>query len=323
MLLSVIVPVYRVEDYLPGCVASILANDTASCEIILVDDGSDDGCGKLCDDYAAARPDLIRVIHQENGGLGAARNTGIAAAKGDWLLFVDSDDKLTSDALAVLKQAAREGDAEIYAFGFRADNGSDPPTPQPNLWQGRGPFRLADAPDYLLELPSAWMRLWRRSLFVENGITYPSRVWYEDIRTTTKLLALASGIRVLPEHLYDYLSRPGSIMNSAKLSRNREILDAMDDILSWYRAEGLYDQYEAELCALTVQHVLLAASVRVARADPASPLLAEFAAYTQEHFPRWRENRYLPRLPRLKRLALKLVEGRHYRLLRLLFRLKG
>lgn len=323
MLISVVVPVYRVLEYLPGCVASILANDTADCEIILVDDGSPDECGKLCDEYAAAHPELIRVIHQENGGLGAARNTGISAARGDWLLFVDSDDKITPNTLSVLKAAAAGGGAEIYAFGFRADDGEHPPVPQPDSWQGRGPFDLADAPDYLLQLPSAWMRLWHRRLFADTGITYPSRVWYEDIRTTAKLLPLARGIRVLPEHLYDYLNRPGSIMNSANLSRNREILDAMEDILSWYRENNLYAQYESELCAMTVQHVLLAASVRVARADPKSPLLAEFAAYTRERFPAWKQNKYLPRLPRLKRLALRLVERRQYGLLRLLFRLKG
>ena len=91
-MISIVVPVYKVRDYLPGCLDSILANDTSDCEIILVDDGSPDDSGAICDRYAQAHPDLIRVIHQDNGGLGAARNTGVANAKGEWLFFIDSDD---------------------------------------------------------------------------------------------------------------------------------------------------------------------------------------------------------------------------------------
>lgn len=323
MKISIVIPVYNVRDYLPGCMASVLANDLSDCEIILVDDGATDDSGTLCDEFAAAHPDRIRVIHQENGGLGAARNTGIRAAAGEWLLFVDSDDKLSPDALRVLKRAIRP-ELDVVAFQFLSDDGTNPPRPRSSgSAPTDAPFTLQERRTELLALPSAWMRLWRKSLFADHGIEYPSRVWYEDIRTTAKLLPLARGIVVLPDHLYAYLDRPGSIMNSAKLSRNREILEAMDDILSWYRAEGLYDEYAAELEALAVRHVLLAASVRVARQDPKHPLLAEFRAYVDERFPNWKKNPYNRQQPALKRLALRLVAQRRYRLLRGLFALKG
>ena len=84
MRLSIIIPVYNVQEYLQGCIDSVLANDTTDCEIILVDDGCTDGvCPRICDENAAAHPDLIRVIHQENQGLGGARNTGLEAARGE------------------------------------------------------------------------------------------------------------------------------------------------------------------------------------------------------------------------------------------------
>lgn len=323
MTISVVIPVYNVEAYLPGCLASVLANELTDCEIILVDDGSPDGCPALCDEYAARYPELIRVIHQSNGGLGAARNTGIEAARGEWLFFLDSDDKIHPDTLAVLRRAIRP-ELDVIGFQFFADDGENPPTPQSCGFAGDGvPFALEQRKDYLLALPSAWMRLWRRSLFLETGIRYPSKVWYEDIRTTAKLLAAARQIAVLPDHLYYYLSRPGSIMNSSKLERNREILEAMDDIRGWYAAQGLSETYRAELEALTVQHVLLAASVRVARADPKHPLLRELRSYVEEAYPDWRANPYSRGLPRMKRLALRLVEHRRYRLLRTLFNLKG
>lgn len=323
-MISIVVPVYKVRDYLPGCLDSILANDTSDCEIILVDDGSPDDSGAICDRYAQAHPDLIRVIHQANGGLGAARNTGVANAKGEWLFFIDSDDTIAPESLGVLKEAIRLGGAQVIGFQFCADDGVNPARPQScGFDAAASPFRLSDRKDYLLSLPSAWLRLWNRSLFTESGVRFPSRVWYEDIRTTAKLLPLAEGIRVLPDHLYNYLTRQGSIMNNRNLERNREILEAMDDVLDWYRHENLFDAYRDELCAMTVENVLLAASVRVARVDPKSPLLGEFADYTAKSFPDWKQNPYRKRLTRAKRLALALVEHRRYRLLKQLFAMKG
>lgn len=325
MQISVIIPVYRVEDYLEACVESVLANDLEDCEIILVDDGSPDSCGAICDRYAARYPAQIRVIHQENGGLGAARNTGMEAASGTYFLFVDSDDRIHPDTVAILKQAiAREPEAEIVGFQFFSDNGRDEPKPQSSGIQATDrPFTLSQRKDYLLALPSAWMRLWHRNLFMDTGIRYPSRVWYEDIRTTAKLLPLAAKILILPQPLYYYLSRPDSIMNNKQLERNREILLALDDILAWYREQGLFEDYREELCAMTVQHVLLAGSVRVARTDPKHPLLQEFYTYTETNFPEWKKNPYQRQLPALKRLALTLTTHRQYGLLKLLFRLKG
>ena len=112
-------------------------------------------------------------------------------------------------------------------------------------------------------------------------------------------------------------------MNNRNLERNREILEALDDVLDWYRRQSLFDAYRDELCAMTVENVLLAASVRVARVDPKSPLLREFADYTAKTFPDWKHNPYRKRLTRAKRLALALVEHRRYRILKQLFAMKG
>ncbi len=324
MMISVIIPVYNVEQYLRGCLDSVLKNDTTDCEVLLIDDGATDGSGAICDEYARRFPDLIRVIHQENGGLGAARNTGIDAAAGDWLLFLDSDDTVAPETLSVLKDAVQTPGVQIIGFQFCTDDGEGKLTPGEDSFPATNqPFALEDCPEFLLSPPSAAFRLWRRSLFVESGIRFPARVWYEDIRTTTKLFSLAEGIIVLPDPLYRYLQRPGSIMSNQNLDRNREILDAFDDILGWFQAMGLRDLYENELCAMTVEHVLLAASVRVAKADSRNPLLKAFREYTDNAFPNWPENPYRSRLSKRKTLALRLIQGGHFRLLSYLFRLKG
>ena len=122
--ISVIIPVYRVERYLDACVSSVLAQTFGDFEIILVDDGSPDGCPALCDAWVRKDP-RIRVIHRENGGLSAARNTGIEAAKGQFLAFVDSDDLLEPDTLRRAYEAQRQHDADLVVFNlcFADENG--------------------------------------------------------------------------------------------------------------------------------------------------------------------------------------------------------
>ena len=325
MLLSIVIPVYNTKDYLEGCLNSVLANDCSDCEIILIDDGSTDGATPaLCDALAARHAPLVRVIHQENRGLGGARNTGLEAARGDYLFFPDSDDKVTPDALALLKSAIRQTGADIIAFDFCSDDGQGTLTPMKSSYcYPAGAFRLEEHPEFLLSQPSAWSRIWRRRLFLDSGIRYPGRVWYEDLRTSMKLFALADSIFTLDKPLYHYLQRPGSIMRSSNVDRNREIVEAFEDLLPWYQNRGLWEQYRDVLCRLCIDHLYLAASVRVLLADRHHPLLRELPQYLRKTFPDYRDNPYLPQLTPLRKLAFRLLEGRHYRVLALLFRFRN
>ena len=320
MRFSVIVPVYNVEDYLETCVASVIAQTCQDYELILVDDGSTDQSGAMCD--RLARQYHCRVIHQANGGLGAARNTGIEAARGDYLVFLDSDDFLSPDTLQGLSEEMDRVPADIYTFGFVTSDGAKDLAPFVDDLPYHQPLTLREHPELLLALPNAWTRVVRRSLFLSSGIRFPSRVWYEDIRTTPKLSALAGSIVVLPNTWYHYVQREGSITRNTNLARNHEIIDAFEDLLGWYRAQGLFDQYAPQLERLCIDHVYLAASVRVLRVDPAHPLLKEFRDYLRKNFPDYQKNPLLGELPRSKHLAYTLLEGKHYRLLKLLFSLK-
>ena len=323
MKFSIIIPVYNVAQYLPGCIDSVLANDCSDSEIILVDDGATDGiCPGICDDYAARYPELIQVIHQKNKGLGGARNTGIAAAKGEYLFFVDSDDTLVPDALDVLRKAIDANGAEIYSFPYTAHDEQGNESHLATSILIDGVFTLKEHPEFLLSLPVAGARLWKKSLFDRSGIRFPEKAWYEDIRTSMKLFALADSMVTLEKPIYRYLQRQGSIMHSANLDRNREILDAFEDLLSWFRQNGMLEQYREELTRLAVDHVLLAATVRVARADPKHSLLAEFRGYMEQNFPGYRKNSYLSALPALHKLLLVLISNRCYGIVKLLFRLK-
>ena len=324
MRFSIIVPVYNAEAFLTGCVESVCRDAGSDWELILVNDGSTDGSGALCQRLAEQDP-RIWVIHQQNLGPGGARNTGLHQARGEYIWFVDSDDHIAPGALEVLRRACDRQEADLYSFDYFADSGKGPLQP---VRAGDGPentpFTLREHPEFLRSMPATWMRLWKRSLFVENGISFPDRAFYgEDLRTSVKLFAAAQSIVLLHEPLYCYLDRPGSLMNQASESRNRHMLDAFEDIADWFSGRGILDTYRPQLTDLTVEHLLMATTVRVAKANPTSPFLAEIRQFTDAHYPAWKTCDYVKNLTGSKKLALFLVEHRFYRVLQLLFRLKG
>ncbi len=320
---SVIVPVYNVEGYLKKCVRSILGQTERDFELLLIDDGSTDGCGALCDRLAGEDP-RIRVIHQKNRGLGGARNTGIDQAAGEWLLFVDSDDWIEPDTLEKSLKAGESQGADLALFGFRSVNeaGETVETFREDLPKNTA-LKIAEHKEIYLTAPCAWNKLYRAELFARTGVRYPPRVWYEDIRTTLKLFLAADKAVFLDDLCYNYLLRAGSITKNLNADRNAEILEAFDDILGYFREQKKFEEYRDELCYLTLFHAYLTASVRVLRIDRRHPLLPRFAAYLRERFPDYRKNKYLYKLGRKRKLLLALLEHRQYGLIDLLFRMKG
>ena len=248
MLFSVVIPVYNVKDYLEKCVDSVLAQDCGDYEIILVDDGSTDGVSpELCDRYALASPDRIRVIHQENQGLGGARNTGLEAARGEYLFFVDSDDRIVPHALSYLEGQIRQTHADMYLFRLFYDRDGVLTPADPLRVPTDVVLHPAQCPELLLESPSASVRVCRRSLFLEGQIRFPAGIWYEDLATTPKCLLHARSVVALSEPLYCYLLREGSIMRNANLKRNLEILDVLGSVRAYYESNGVLEQYRAVL----------------------------------------------------------------------------
>lgn len=321
MRFSIIVPVYNVREYLPMCMDSLLNQACQDFEIILVDDGSTDGSGMLCDGYAAACPDQVRVIHQKNGGLGAARNTGMESSRGEYLLFVDSDDCLEEHALACLSGHIDETGADMYTFGFQylRENTRIPGEGSP--LEGAAPFSLSEHPELLLQTPSACLRICRRELYLDHGFRFPGRVWYEDLRTVPKVITECKSIVVLPDRLYLYRQREGSIMHNPNLRRNLEIIEAMEDLRLYFQRQGLMDQYGEWLSCLAAENMMLA-SQRVLMSDTNASFLPDFIAYLEEKFPGYDENPLLDRLGKRKKTVLGLLKKRRYGMLRAIFRFR-
>ena len=328
MKVSIIIPVFNMADYLPRCMDSLLVQDLTDCEILLVDDGSTDGrSGPLCDRYAREYPSCVTAIHRENGGLGAARNTGLAAATGEYVLFVDSDDYVCPEMLETLAgYMEKRADVVIFCFLLEKDGVQTAGSAEEDICGG--PMTLRETPRLLLAPPNACNKLWRRALFTENGIRFPEGIWYEDLAVAGKLLALAGCIFRIPEALYIYTQREGSIIHSRDMVRNLEIRDAAAELLSWFRESGLFSQFRRELEALTVRHVLMDASVRVLKMRTASDgkaaqkqkeVLKRLLIFSNQQFPRWERNEYRRELSWKHRLVLDLIRREQIWMLKIIF----
>lgn len=216
-LVSVIVPIYNVEKYLKRCVDSILDQTYTKLEIILVDDGSTDQSGFMCDIYTQ-NDSRIRVLHKENGGLSDARNAGLEIANGEYVYFIDSDDFVTDDAVKYLYDSLLSYNADIATHGYVIHYSEDSNI---NIHELKGNEQLAltneDALEHLLYekqvTPSACMKLYRRQLF-DTGIRFPAGKNCEDLATTYKLFSKARRIVLNTAPKYFYYQRLGSLTQS-------------------------------------------------------------------------------------------------------------
>ena len=229
-LISVIVPVYKVEKYLEKCIESIIKQTYTNLQIILVDDGSPDNCGKICDEYAK-KDSRIEVIHKINGGLSDARNVGINRANGRYIGFVDSDDYIKEDMYEKLINLIKEYDADISICNlYDVIDGNECIRNKDN---GIHEYSRIDILKEILldkNIQSyAWNKLYKKELFDE--IKYPIGKKYEDIGTTFYLFEKCNKIVVTSEPEYYYLKRADSLVNNVTEST---ILDYTEIIIQRY-----------------------------------------------------------------------------------------
>lgn len=258
--ISVIVPVYKVETYLRRCVDSVLHQSFSDFELILVDDGSPDGCGAICDAYA--REDArVRVIHRENGGLSAARNTGIdwAMSESDsrYLCFVDSDDYVDRRYLEALLSAAEGLSCAVAVCGIQKTGGE--PLPGGALSE---PRRM-DAMDYYcqdIQTAVAWNKLYRKELF--ENVRYPVGRLHEDEFTTYRLLYGAGPVAVVASPLYAYFQNPAGITGGMWKPGRMDALDAFLEQAAFARERG-----EERLLRKAAQSLIYGACDQLSQAD--------------------------------------------------------
>ena len=230
MKLSIIVPIYKVEQCLSKCVNSLLNQDLPpeQYEIILVDDGSPDRCGEICEEYASRRAN-IKVVHRENGGLSAARNSGIIVAQGEYIQFVDSDDYLEPNVLKTLVNKMETANLEVLRFNYRNVN-EQREVFEPN--KVSKPFvdyrdEICDGLTFLTERLGfgcyAWQFMLRRELL--DGCMFKEGIYFEDTEWTPRLLLKAKSVTSTGLMAYNYLLRQGSITQSVEEKKKRKLLE--------------------------------------------------------------------------------------------------
>lgn len=212
-LISIIIPVYKVEKYLEKCIQSVINQTYENLQIILVDDGSPDNCGKICDEYAK-KDHRIEVIHKSNGGLSDARNKGLEIAKGEYIGFVDSDDYIEADMYEVLYNLLKQYNADVSICNFYTV--SQGKIAIKNVDSGIKEYtRIEILKEILLDnniQSYAWNKLYKKELFDE--IKYPVGKKYEDIGTTFYLLEKCNKVVVTGKPEYYYINRQDSIVNN-------------------------------------------------------------------------------------------------------------
>lgn len=236
--LSIIVPVYKVEAYLETCIDSILAQTFRDFELLLVDDGSPDGCPALCD-QAAEKDPHVKVIHQKNGGLSAARNAGLDIARGQWIGFVDSDDFIAPEMYEQLYRRVQQDHTKLALCEYRLVTEAGAPLPS----------RSAITEDTVLNREEAmaridgghftvaWNRLYHRSLFDE--LRFPVGRLREDEFTVHRIYWQCERISVIAQPLYFYVQRAGSIMQTPSIKSKLDLIDAFFDRADFEWENGL------------------------------------------------------------------------------------
>lgn len=262
-IVSVIIPVYNAAKYLDRCVKSVTGQTYKELEIILVDDGSTDDSGRMRDEWAE-KDNRVKVIHTENGGPACARNTGIAAASGRWLLFMDSDDwYFTDDAIEHLVRSTEGKDSDIICFNYKRffeDKGrfSD------NLCNISQPRQAGDI-NYLVDnriyTSSPCLKLISKDLLAENNITFEPGVWAEDIEFCGKLLLSAKNVSFCNEAVYVYRRRMDSRSTTFTQENINDLIYLVDKLSKAKNRPDYFNSY------LAFQYCTLLINSRMAKRD--------------------------------------------------------
>lgn len=278
-LVSVVVPIFNVADYLVKCIQSLLDQAYTNLEIILIDDGSTDNSPEICRRFAE-RDSRIRVIHKRNGGLSDARNTGIEMARGEYIAFLDGDDYVHQDFIKILIEQAIRNDVDISACSFYKvyDDGT---LIEDSIRTSQTIFTSTEAIREIILLSNhahVWTKIYKKSLFTDNKIRFPVGSLHEDTLTTYKLLAHANRVAYIDMPLYYYLQRSTGIMGQRFSRKNLSMVDACDEILVWIRQNKLPLEDEAMAYRLSLTLYMISWIARGPMDNGAWNLLTDWIA---------------------------------------------
>lgn len=267
-MISVIVPVYNVEKYLSKCIKSIREQTYTDFELILVDDGSPDNCGKMCDEYAQ-KDDRITVIHKENGGLSSARNAGLEYAfkgKSEYVTFIDSDDRIHPRFFELMLKSIYESNVKISVCNFERTEdilSFDFPPCENVSGELVTPEELLI--NHTWNYNYAWGKIYKKSLFLD--VRFPEGKNFEDVFTTYKTLYKCESLVFLNEPLYCYFKNEEGITRSPWNKSELVVFEGMKEQLEFYKINGYEKAYKKELELFVHHHAYQIARIKANKTD--------------------------------------------------------
>lgn len=236
LLFSIIIPVYNVKQYLHDCLNSVLNQRFLNYEVICINDGSTDGSSLILDEYAAKYSN-ISIINQENKGLSAARNAGIRAAKGDYIFFLDSDDWIEPDTLKILAEK-QKGEDLLCFNGRRCFEDGTTETPDTGIvedrltgWEYYNKYALVSRKFHFV---CTVLRLYRREYLLKNNLLFEEGIYHEDNLFTPLACYFAKSVKVIPDILYVYRIREGSITQTANVQRLFDMITVANKLSDFF-----------------------------------------------------------------------------------------
>ena len=291
MKFSIIIPVYNVEKYIDRCLSSLTAQSCQDFEVIVVDDETPDNSMAIAERYVQQYPNQYRVIHQKNKGQGGARNTGVAVAQGEYLLFIDSDDYVEPNMLQVINQRLEQSACDILLFNYQEVAEEGELLAKRSLYTENRITSIEKENKILVGPPAPWNKVFRREFYLDSAVCFSEKKLYEDA-VTYILLAKAKSVQLCTEHLYNYVQRAGSTMRRKVSERNLEIIYVIDSIYDRLVKDGLYCTYQDAIDAALTMSVVSVINV-VNNQKFNHPMQKALVDYVVQKFPDIQNNPYL------------------------------
>lgn len=309
MRFSIIIPVYNVEKYIRKCMDTVMNQTFRDFEVIVVDDESPDNSMQIVEEFAQQYPGMIKMIHQKNTRQGGARNRGVREARGEYLVFIDSDDYVRLDMLEVLDRSIYQSNCDILVFQFQMVSQSGR-----NLGEG-GCGGLAPgvyAPQLdkcIFQLPAnPANKVFRREFYVNSHVEFPEKLLYEDA-VLRLLYAKASRIVISDEILYYYVQSDNSSIRRKPSEKMLDILTMSDLVMDMFRKESIYEDFREELDSALIGGIVYILDV-INEADYKNTLQDQMVDYILRSFPEYEK---YPCLDEDLKNGLKLLCRRQYR----------
>lgn len=313
---SIIVPIYNIEDCLGKCLDSLVNQTFKDIEILCINDGSLDDSLKIVEEYEEKYPNLVFGYTKKNGGLSDARNYGLSKAQGEFVMFIDGDDYVSLDMVEKLYNKAVLGNDIVVCNYYKVwDNGK---------LQGCNKQYLNNYKDFITLFPMAWNKLYKRSLFNEE-FKFKKGILYEDLELIPSLVLRTKKIALIDDYLYYYYQRSSSIMNQSEFNdKLLDIFKVLDSLEERFKKHNEYEEYKEELEYLNIEHLLYSASLRFVNfGEKGYKQLDKCIDIIKNKYPNFKNNKYFKNKSIKFKMICLLSYKKHFKVIKMINTLRG